>query len=175
MKRIFAVIKAIAYKIKYGKLLQWEGMLRCVQLAEMNIKNGKLNIGQGFCMKPGSYIAVVNGGFVSIGNNVNLNRNTILVCHDHVSIGDNCAVGHNVLIYDHDHNFGIKGLEKGYKTAPVVIENNCWIGAGAIILRGTHVGEGCVIGAGAVVRGNIPAHSLVKAEGNRHLAITPIQ
>lgn len=126
-------------------------------------------------MKPGSYIAVVNGGSVSIGDRVNINRNTILVCHDSVTIGDCCSFGPNVMLYDHDHKFGVNGMEKGYKTAPVIIEKNCWIGAGVIILRGTHIGEGCVIGAGTVVKGNIPAHSLVKSEGNRSLLIEPIR
>jgi len=175
MKRVRVVLKGIFYKIKYGKSLQWNGMLRCSNLSEIKILKGKLNIGKGFDMKPGSYIAIVNGGIMSIGDNVSVNRNTILVCHDNISIGDCCAIGPNVLIYDHDHTFSIKGMEKGYKTAPVEIGKNCWIGAGTIILRGTHIGEGCIIGAGTVVKGNIPAHSLVKAEGNRHLIIAPIK
>ena len=123
-------------------------------------------------MKQGVYIAVIDGGKITIGENVSLNRNCILVCHDAISIADNCAVGPNVVFYDHDHNFGENGIEPGFKTAPIVIEKNCWIGAGATILRGTHIGEGSVIGAGAVVRGEIPPHSKVTA--NRELTITPI-
>jgi acetyltransferase-like isoleucine patch superfamily enzyme len=175
MKRIKALIKAITYKIKYGRTLHWDGMLGCRSLSEINIKKGKLSLGKGFSMKPGAYIAIVNGGYVSIGKNVSLNRNTILVCHEKISIGDGCAIAPNVLIYDHDHNYGINGLESGFKTTPVVIEKNCWIGAGTIILRGTHIGEGCVIGAGTVVKGDIPAHSLVKADGNRRSIVKPIQ
>ena len=78
-----------------------------------------------------------------------------------------------MVIYDHDHKFGEDGIRSGYNTAPVMIEKNCWIGAGVIILRGTHIGEGSVIGAGCVVKGEIPPHSLVTAD--RSLSINPIK
>ena len=77
------------------------------------------------------------------------------------------------MIYDHDHKFGPEGIRPGYNTAPVVIENDCWIGAGVTILRGTHIGEGCVIGAGSIVKGEIPPHSLVTSD--RQLTIVPIE
>ena len=56
---------------------------------------------------------------------------------------------------------------------PITIEDNCWIGANATILRGTHIGEGCVIGAGTVVKGEIPPHSIVTS--NREMVIKPIK
>ena len=40
---------------------------------------------------------------------------------------------------------------------PVVIEDDVWLGAGVIVLPGVHLGRGCVIGAGAVVTGDVPA------------------
>ena len=110
-------------------------------------------------MKKNAYIAVMNGGKLTIGDSVSIARNSILVCHDNISIGSCCAIAPNVLIYDHDHKFGMEGIVAGFNTTPVVIERNCWIGAGAIILRGTHIGEGSVIGAGCLVKGNVPPHS----------------
>lgn len=47
---------------------------------------------------------------------------------------------------------------------PVMIADNCWIGAGAIITPGVTIGENCVIGAGSVVTKDIPANSI--AVGN---------
>jgi acetyltransferase-like isoleucine patch superfamily enzyme len=44
--------------------------------------------------------------------------------------------------------------------APVVIEEDCWLGTGAIILPGVRVGRGSIIGAGAVVTKDIPPLSL---------------
>lgn len=169
------MLKAFYYRLRYGKHLCWDRALRCKKISEIKILSGNIKIGKGFGMNPGSYIAVVNNGNVSIGDNISINRNSMIICHDSITIGNNCSIGPNVLIYDHDHNFGPNGIENGYKTAPVVIGNNCWIGGGVAILRGTTIGDGCVIGAGTVVKGNIPAHSVVKSEGNRKLLIERIR
>ena len=104
-------------------------------------------------------------GELSIGRNTTFNRNSIVICRDKITIGDNCSFGPNVCIYDHDHKFDKQGTKnKGYKTSPVIIEDNCWIGANVIILRGTHIGQGSVIGAGTVIKGEIPPFSLVKSD-----------
>ena len=115
-----------------------------------------------------------NGGNLILGNNVFFNRNCIVVALQQIIIGDNCIFGPGVTIYDHDHKFNSNGVIHGeYNTTSVVIDNNCWIGANATILRGTHIGEGCVIGAGTVVKGDISPHSLVT--NNRELCITDIR
>ena len=113
------------------------------------------------------------GGNISIGNNVSFNRNDIIVCHNNISIGDNCIFGPNILIYDHDHKFNFNEIFRDtYNTSPIIIENNCWIGSNVVILRGTHVGEGSIIGASTVLQGDIPPHSIVKS--SRELEIQSI-
>lgn len=173
MARIKSIFKIIYYKLKYNKSLQWNKALRYGKVSEIKILQGFCSIGEKFAMNPGSYIAVVNNGTVKIGNDVSLNRNSLIICHDTITIGNHCSIGPNVLIYDHDHKFGAKGLEPGYNTSPVMIGDNCWIGGGVTILRGTIIGEGCIIGAGCVVKGKIPPHSLVTA--NRELTIVSIK
>lgn len=103
-----------------------------------------------------------NGGTIKIGDHAFFNRNCILVSLDQIIIGNRCIFGPNVVIYDHDHRFNADGIIEGeFKKSPVIIEDHCWIGANVTILRGTHIGEGCVIGAGSVIKGDIPAHSIV--------------
>ncbi len=170
---LFGFINKIIYKIRYGKDVCFFGIPRFVSHMQIYVKSGKLKTGKGLIMKQGIYMAALHGGEISIGNNVHINRNCILVCHESISIGDNCAIGPNVVFYDHDHKFGINGIEDGFKTSPIIVENNCWIGAGATILRGTHIGEGSVIGAGCIVKGEIPPHSLVTS--SRETQIVPIQ
>ena len=171
--KFLGLIQIIIYKVKAGKRISFDGVPNFVSHLPINVKSGgQVIIGNGFSLKQGAYIAAIEGGKITIGKNVSINRNCILVCHDAISIADNCAIGPNTVFYDHDHKFGENGIESGYKTAPIVIESNCWIGAGVTILRGTHIGEGSVIGAGAVIRGEIPAHSLVVA--NREFNITSL-
>ena len=69
--------------------------------------------------------------------------------------------------------FSDRGIEPGYRHGAIIIENGCWIAVNVIILRNTYIGEGCVIGAGAIVKGEIPLHSLVTC--NRQLTIVSIK
>lgn len=139
------------------------GMHRVRPGTEINIRSGgKLYINRRVDTQRRVTFSVI-GGNLTIGNSTSFNRNDIIVCHDLISIGSNCLFGPNVVIYDHDHKFGQAGIATDeFKTTPIIIEDNCWIGANVIILRGTHIGKGSVIGAGTVVKGNIPPYSLVK-------------
>ncbi len=74
--------------------------------------------------------------------------------------GSGCKFGNNLVIVDHDHNFRKEG-DKEFISSPVVIGDDCWVGANVTILRGTTLGKNCVIGAGSVVKGQVPAGSKV--------------
>ena len=52
-------------------------------------------------------------------------------------------------------------IRKKYKTGAVIIEDNVWIGANTVILRGTHIGANSVIAAGSIIRGNVPNNTVV--------------
>lgn len=130
---------------------------------------GNIRVGKNCKTKKRDTLASVEGT-LTIGNNVFFNQNNIIVCHNEINIGDYCLFGPNVVIYDHDHKFGLNGIAVNeFNSAPIIIDNNCWIGANVTILRGTHIGEGSVIGAGSIIKGKIPPHSLVKT--NRELII----
>lgn len=117
-------------------------------------------------------VIVAVGGRLTVGAHTYFNSNCTVVCHERMKIGSGCMFGPNVCVYDHDHQYGYDGISSDYRTSPVMIGDDCWIGANVIILRGTQIGDHCVIGAGVVVKGDIPAHSVVT--GNRELVIKPI-
>jgi acetyltransferase-like isoleucine patch superfamily enzyme len=52
-------------------------------------------------------------------------------------------------------------VNQGITAQGIIIEDDVWLGAGAIITDGVHIGKGAVIGAGAVVTNNIQAHTVV--------------
>ncbi|MCP4607824.1 MAG: acyltransferase [Planctomycetes bacterium] len=82
-----------------------------------------------------------------------------------VRIGRNVLIASNVLVTDSDHVIEPAGLpvtKNGkFLTRPVFIEDNCWIGQNAAILKGVTIGQGSIVGANSVVTHNVPSHSVV--------------
>lgn len=80
-----------------------------------------------------------------------------------IVIGDDVQFSPNVMVYDHDHDYKAKGGVKSmkYKTSPIFIGNNVWIGANSIILRGVRIGDNAVIGAGCIVNKDVPDNTVL--------------
>lgn len=118
----------------------------------------RMEFGSHISIHSGGRIAAVDGGNLNIGDNTSFNVGCIVTCRKKITIGANVSFGPNVMVYDHDHVMDVLNGAKGpeYHLEEVVIGDNSWIGAGSIILRGTHIGKNCVIAAGSVVKDNIP-------------------
>ena len=131
-------------------------------------KGGKLTIGENFKMRDGAKIRVRMGAVCKIGKNTSINCNNMIACHDRIMIGNNVMLSPNVQIYDHDHDFRVKdGVKAGkFKTTAVKIGNNVWIGANTVILRGTELGDNCVVGAGCVIKGKYDVGSVIIQKRN---------
>ena len=122
-------------------------------------------------------IGATGGGELTVGDRVFVNQGaSIVACGSGttggITIGDDVHVGDLVGIHDTDHH-PVDHLS-AVRTAPVVVEHDVWIGRGATLLPGAHVGAHAVIGAGAVVTGVIPPGVLavgVPARPVRELAV----
>lgn len=80
-------------------------------------------------------------------------------CNHRITIGNDVMIAQAVSIRDSDHateRLDIPMNRQGIVTSPVTIEDDVWIGHGAIILRGVTIGRGAVIAAGAVVTRDVP-------------------
>ena len=112
-------------------------------------------------------IYLEKGASLKIGNNVGMSSTRMWV-HDSVTIGDNVKVGACVLITDtdsHPMNYEVRRTSNyGTKSAPIVIEDDVWVDAHSIILKGVTIGVRSIIGAGSVVTRSIPADCV--AAGN---------
>ena len=98
---------------------------------------------------------------INIGNNVGISGATIYA-RKSISIGDNTLIGGNVKVFDNDfHPIEVEARNIDDKdaigTREVVIGKDCFIGCNAIILKGTKIGDGSVVGAGSVVCGEFPS------------------
>lgn len=78
-----------------------------------------------------------------------------------VTIGDDVLIASHVAISSMTHDKSAEVYAKTSVRIPIVIEDNVWIGAGAIILPGVRLGEGCIVGAGAVVTRSVPPKGIV--------------
>ena len=159
-----SIIYTLLLKINHPSI-NTKGLSTILPRTEIIIRNrGTITIGRDVSTQRRVTLSSV-GGHIKVGNNVSFNRNVIIVCHESIFIGDNCILGPNILIYDHDHKFNFHDISRDtFNTSPVIIDRNCWIGANVTILRDTHIGEGCIIGAGTVIQGNIPPHTIVKSD-----------
>lgn len=102
-----------------------------------------------------------------IGDNCEMGDMTHIVAREKIEIGENVLIASKCFISDTNH-----GVYKGENqdspetppnqrkliTKPVKIGNNVWIGENAVILAGTEIGDGCIIGANSVVKGIIPSN-----------------
>lgn len=80
-------------------------------------------------------------------------------------IGDNVMMGPEVVILSSGHAHSRTDIpmnQQGFiaPTRPTIIGNDVWIGTRVIILQGVQIGDGCIIGAGAVVTKDIPPYSV---------------
>lgn len=121
-------------------------------------------IGEGCYIEP-PFHANWGGKHVHFGKKVYANFNLTMVDDTHIYVGDYTMFGPNVIVATGGHPILPELRSEGYQfNASVTIGNNCWIGAGAIILPGVTIGDNTVIGAGSIVTQDIPAN--VVAVGN---------
>ena len=105
------------------------------------------------------------GCYCHIGHDTFINHNAYLMDSGGITIGHHCFIGPNCGIYTAIHPTLAEERNQGYEQAlPIVIGNNCWIGADVTILPGVKIGEGTVIGAKSVITKDIPPN--VIAVGN---------
>lgn len=106
---------------------------------------------------------------IFLGNHVFINQNATLMSSDaKIIIGNYVLMGPNVTMITGDHNirkigqfiFDVKKKEAG-NDVDIVIGDDVWIGANAIILKGVRVGRGAIIGAGSVVVKDVQDYSIV--------------
>lgn len=130
--------------------------------AKISVHGGQMMLKKHIHAKRGVTLRA-DGGILLVDEGCYFATGCAAVARERISIGKNCAFGPNVMIYDHDHDIhsGIRIHDSGFVTAPVTIGDNVWVGANSVILRGTHLGDGCVVGAGSVIKGSYGVGSVI--------------
>ena len=143
------------------------------------IGQGKIVIGDNFCMTSGEHINPISANMqasfftdspnaqIQIGDNVGMSSTRIWI-HNGLTVGNNVKIGGGVLLIDtdcHPVDYLVRrNSNEGTCSSPIVIEDDVWIGAQSIVLKGVTIGARSIIGAGSVVTKSIPSDCI--AAGN---------
>lgn len=121
------------------------------------LKRSGMKIGNGcFVMKKVYFQNVFS---LKIGNYSHINRGCVIDARGGIVIGDNVSISHNVSIVTGSHDCQSSIFAGSFK--PIFIDDYVWIGFGATILQGVHIGKGAVVCAGAVVTKDIKDYEIV--------------
>lgn len=158
--------------MQIGKLIKWSASALRVASAKMRLGNklrlprgGKpvylgrsvrLDVEHGGVIEfgPGVYIddrcrlQVCSDARMSIGEGCYLNTNCRVVAVEDLNIGVQTMLGPNVCVFDHDHAFDAKGVHGDLVSAPVVIDEHCWLGANVLITKGVSLADKICVGGG---------------------------
>lgn len=108
--------------------------------------------------------SVPQGGFLSIGNNSFIGRGSLISAKESVVIGKEVLLAENVCIHDNDHSFACLSTpisKQGFYSKPVIIEDDCWLGAKVVVLKGCHIRSKAIIGASSLVTRDIELNAVV--------------
>ncbi len=124
-----------------------------------------------FLKKIGHSITIMNDVIimspqkVEIGHHVLLNSGTKIGGQNGVIIGNHVLLSYNVNIVSEDHAYDnplLPTKSQGYKkTGPIIIEDDVWIGANAVIMPNINIGRGAIVGANAVVTKNVEPYTII--------------
>ncbi len=115
------------------------------------------------------------GGRIVIGRGTFINNGAWFRAKGSITVGVGCNIGPRVMVMDNDaHEIG-GNHRPGGKSSPVVLEDYCWIGAGAIVLKGVTVGKHAIVGAGAVVTKSVPPRMIAAGNPARVIGEVPCE
>lgn len=113
-----------------------------------------------------SSLSAHNGGYLEIGNNISINFNVHIGAADNgkIIIGNNVMIGQNVVLRASGHGHTSTELPmflQGHVGGCIIIEDDVWIGANAVVLPNVRIGCHSIVGAGAVVTCDVEPYSVV--------------
>jgi maltose O-acetyltransferase len=124
---------------------------------------GEIRIGRNFCVF--SYLAKVElyagpAGRLEIGDDTFINNGSSLSATTSIRVGSRVNIGPHCTIIDNDFH-GTADRDGPPKMAPIVLEDDVWLGTRVVVLKGVTIGKGSVVASGAVVTKDVPPGVIV--------------
>jgi acetyltransferase-like isoleucine patch superfamily enzyme len=153
-----------AHKISFGKTVTLGPNVEINAMSIHGIKFGNnVSVQRNTLIECTGVIRALGEG-LTIGNNVGISPNCFIQVRGKVDIGSNVMIGPYVCILSENHittSVEMPMITQGESRKGILIKDDVWIGAGAKILDGVIIGKGCVIAAGAVVNKNVEDYTIV--------------
>ncbi|MBE7535304.1 MAG: acyltransferase [Anaerolineales bacterium] len=134
-------------------------------LSKEGIIFGKqVTLGRFSMIRPSGYYGREIGVGLKIGDYSNIGAYCYIGCGGGVQIGNHVMMSPRVGLHSENHNFDQLGTpmkDQGVVRNGIVIEDDCWLASGCVILSGVHLGRGSIVAAGAVVTKDVPPYSVV--------------
>lgn len=133
---------------------------------EDSVRNTRIIIGPGVTIDAFVKIKPAGGlGDVVIGEGSVLNSGCVLYTGNGIRIGKHVAVAANCTFAPTNHEFSDRNVlisRQGFKPSKggITIGDDVWLGANCIILDGADIGQGCVVGAGSIIRGKLDPYGV---------------
>ena len=111
------------------------------------------------------YLVAGRGAEIAIGDRAYVGHRCLLYGHGGIQIGRDALLASDVQLICGNHTFARRDIPiraQPTEEQPIVIEEDVWLGASAIVLGGVTVGQGCVVAAGAVVTHSLPPYSIAR-------------
>ena len=103
--------------------------------------------------RPGPLLVFGDNVFIGVGCEFNIRTR--------LEVGANCLIASRCYFVDHDHGFSTRAIPIGKQIdgieAPIILEQDVWLGANVVVLKGVRIGQGAIIAAGSVVNKSIGA------------------
>lgn len=154
-EKVFSVLRNIFLNIR------WVNKGGKVYFGKNNLVRGDVHFGVNVSLRDNVEVRTSKTS-ISIGNNVTINRNTLVI--GKIKIGNDVMIAPNCVIVGSNHIFSRTDVPMHTQdicSKGIVVEDDVWIGANCTILDGVKISKGCIIGGGSVVTKSIPPYSIV--------------
>lgn len=152
--------RALLYKAFFGQL----SLPSYIGPPSFLYRTQRMFFGRRVRIFPGLRAECHESGRLFIHDNVSIGQGFHVIASGDLHIGSGCLISGNVFITDTDHTFDIIDtpvFDQINKVTATRIGNNCFLGIGVRIQAGTILGQGCIVGANSVVRGEFPDHCVI--------------
>jgi len=127
-------------------------------------KNATITVGKGVRIMQGVILEASQKSTIEFSDGCWIGPGVVIYAERLIKIGINSRIAHYSTIIDHNYEYTANGLdfEKQKKSYPLVIGNNCWVGAGAYMLCGSGLGDNSIVAAGTRLAKLLPENTLVR-------------